>query len=127
MPQPMTPMVMRSCAGTRRARAKGLADMAAAAVTDWMNLRRVSAADIVTPEIGLDDVGENHNAFGFRVGGAELEPLDEGEGLVQLGEEGFVGFEFAGMDAAAEATHLYGMLEVEHLVVEQIFDGVARA
>jgi hypothetical protein len=55
------------------------------------------------------------------------EALDEGEGLVQFREEGFVGFEFAGMDAAAEATHLYRMLEVKHLVVEQILDGVARA
>jgi len=31
------------------------------------------------------------------------------------------------VDAAAEAAHLHWMLEVEHLVVEQIFDGVARA
>ena len=43
------------------------------------------------------------------------------------GEERFVGFEFAGVDAAAEAAHPYRMLEVEHLVVEQVFDGVARA
>jgi hypothetical protein len=59
MPQPMTPMVMRSCAGTRRARAKGAAENAAAAAADCMNLRRVIAevaadedVDIGAPEMG---------------------------------------------------------------------------
>src|SRR5579863_5167594 len=68
MPHPMTPMVMRSCAGTRRARAKGLAENAAVAAADWMNLRRVMAeskkgAFIGAPENRLNDVGENDNAL----------------------------------------------------------------
>src|SRR5690348_4240522 len=66
MPQPMTPMVMRSCAGTRRARAKGAAEMAAAAAADWMNLRRVIAeskgAVIGAPGNGFDGTGENDTA-----------------------------------------------------------------
>jgi len=45
--------------------------------------------------------------------------------LQGVGEEGFFGLEFTGVDAAAEAAHFYGMLEVEHLVVEQVFEGVA--
>ncbi len=42
-------------------------------------------------------------------------------------EAGFLGFELAGVDAAAQAARLDGVLEVKHLVVEQVFDGVARA
>jgi hypothetical protein len=38
----------------------------------------------------------------------------------------FFGFELAGVDAAAQATQPDGMLEVQHLVIEQVFDGVAR-
>jgi hypothetical protein len=53
--------------------------------------------------------------------------LDEGEGFGELREERFLGFELAGVDAAAQAAHADRMLEVKHLVVEQVFDGVARA
>ena len=56
-----------------------------------------------------------------------LQALDEGEGLAEFGEERFVGFEFAGVDAAAETAHPDGMLEMKHLVVEQVLDGVTRA
>src|SRR3974390_675600 len=40
MPHPTTPIVIRSEAGTRRARANGAAETAAAAAADWMKLRR---------------------------------------------------------------------------------------
>jgi len=59
--------------------------------------------------------------------GARLQSADECERFRELGEEGFFGLEFTGVDAAAEAAHFYGMLEVEHLVVEQVFEGVAGA
>src|SRR5579863_6488002 len=69
MPHPITPMVMRSCAGTRRARAKGAADTAAAAAADWMKWRRVIAEEfrkdgafIWAPGSGFDITAENHNA-----------------------------------------------------------------
>jgi hypothetical protein len=55
----------------------------------------------------------------------ELKAPDEGERFRELGEEGFFGFEFAGVYASAEAAHLDRMLEVEHLVVEQVFDRAA--
>ncbi len=58
---------------------------------------------------------------------SDLESLDEGQGFVELGKLALLGFEFAGMDAAAQAAHTHGMLEVEHLVEEQVFDGVAGA
>ena len=58
---------------------------------------------------------------------ASLQALDEGESFGELGEARFVGFELAGVDAAAQAARLDRMLEVQHLVVEQVFDGVARA
>ena len=59
--------------------------------------------------------------------GARLQSADECERFRELGEEGFFGLEFTGVDAAAEASHFYGMLEVEHLVVEQVVEGVAGA
>ncbi len=37
----------------------------------------------------------------------------------------FFGLEFAGVDRTAQAARFDGMLEVEHLVVEQILEGVA--
>ena len=42
-------------------------------------------------------------------------------------EAGFFGLELGGVDAAAHAAHPYRVLEVEHLVVEQVLDGVAGA
>jgi len=56
-----------------------------------------------------------------------LKALDEGEGFGELREAGFVGLEFGRVDAAAQAARPDGVLEMEHLVIEQIFDGVARA
>jgi hypothetical protein len=72
-------------------------------------------------------------AAGFFCGGrghgflvTELEALDESQGFFELGEQGFFRFECGGVDAATEATHFYWMLEVEHLVVEQVLDCIAR-
>ena len=56
-----------------------------------------------------------------------LEPLDEGEGFFQLREAGFFGFEGGGVDAAAETAPPDRVLEVKHLVVEKIFEGVKGA
>jgi len=53
--------------------------------------------------------------------------LEESQGFAKLGEAGFVVLEFAGVNTAAETTHSDRMFEVEHLVVEQVLDGVARA
>jgi len=44
-----------------------------------------------------------------------------------LREERFLRFERGGMDAAAQAPHANGVLEVKHLVVEQVFDCVTGA
>ena len=60
-------------------------------------------------------------------GGYRLQALDEGEGLGELGELGFFGFELAGVHAAADTAQFDGVLEVKHLVVEEIFEGVAGA
>jgi len=57
---------------------------------------------------------------------ADSQALDEGESFLELGEQGFFRFEGGGVDAAAEATHFYWMLEVEHLVVEKVLDCIAR-
>ena len=56
-----------------------------------------------------------------------LQTFDEGKGFRELREARFVGLEFGRVDAAAQAARLDGVLEVEHLVVEQVLDGVARA
>src|ERR1039458_8770084 len=56
-----------------------------------------------------------------------LQPLDKGQRLFQLREAGLLGLELAGVDAAAEASHFNGVLEMKHLVEEEIFEGVARA
>jgi hypothetical protein len=75
---------------------------------------------------------EGRNAKRLRVKNARctlrlLEAFYECQGFGELGELGFFGFEFAGVDAAAETTHADGMLEVKHLVVEQVLEGVAWA
>ena len=45
---------------------------------------------------------------------------------IELGEETLFGLELAGVDAAAAGFDADGMLEVKHLVVEEVFDGAAR-
>ena len=47
-------------------------------------------------------------------------------GLIEFGEEILFGLELAGMDAAASIFCFYGMPEVEHLVIHQVFDSEAR-
>jgi len=42
-----------------------------------------------------------------------------------MGEEALFGLELAGVDAAAACLHSHGVLEVQHLVIEQVFDGAA--
>ena len=44
----------------------------------------------------------------------------------EFGEETLFGLELAGVDAAATGFDADGMLEVEHLVVEEVLDGAAR-
>ncbi len=51
--------------------------------------------------------------------------LEEFPGLCELGKEALFGLELAGVDAAAACLDAHGVLEVQHLVVEEVFDGVA--
>ena len=44
-----------------------------------------------------------------------------------MGKLPFFRLEFRGMDAAPDAAHFNGVLEVQHLVKEQVFDGVTGA
>ena len=55
----------------------------------------------------------------------DLETLQVGLGGFEFGKEAFFGLELAGVDAAAASFDADGVLEVEHLVVEEIFDGAA--
>ena len=55
-----------------------------------------------------------------------LEAFEVGFCGVEFGEEALFGLELAGVDAAAAGFDADGMLEVEHLVVEEILDGAAR-
>lgn len=55
----------------------------------------------------------------------ELEPAEVGLGFFEFGEEAFVGLKLAGVDAAATSLYPDRVLEVKHLVVEQVFDGAA--
>ncbi len=55
-----------------------------------------------------------------------LQLLEVGFGGIEFGEEALFGLELAGVDAAAAGFDADGMLEVEHLVVEEVFDGAAR-
>jgi len=54
-----------------------------------------------------------------------LEPANECQRFSQLGIARFFGFELRRVNAPAEAAHPHRVLEVKHLVVEQVFDGVA--
>ncbi|MBB5338764.1 hypothetical protein [Tunturiibacter gelidoferens] len=58
--------------------------------------------------------------------GKDLEAFEVGFGGFELGEEALFGLELAGVDAAAAGFDADGMLEVEHLVVEEVLDGAAR-
>ena len=54
-----------------------------------------------------------------------LQALEVGLGFFELGEEAFFGLELAGVDAAAAGFDADGVLEVQHLVVEEVLDGAA--
>jgi len=54
------------------------------------------------------------------------ETFEVGFGGVEFGEEALFGLELAGVHAAASGFDADGMLEVEHLVVEEVLDGAAR-
>jgi len=58
-------------------------------------------------------------------GEVRSEALEVGFGGVEFGEEALFGLELAGVDAAAAGFDADGVLEVEHLVVEEVFDGAA--
>ena len=55
-----------------------------------------------------------------------LEAFEVGFGLVELREETLFGLKLARVDAAAAGFDADGVLEVEHLVVEEVLDGTAR-
>ena len=65
--------------------------------------------------------------FGLRLKGdwEFLQALEVGFGGIEFGEETLFGLELAGVDAAAAGFDADGVFEVEHLVVEEIFDGAA--
>ncbi len=44
----------------------------------------------------------------------------------ELGEKALLGLKFTGVNAAAARFDADGVFEVEHLVVEEIFDGATR-
>ena len=56
-----------------------------------------------------------------------LQSLKVSLGRVEFGEEALFGLELAGVDAAAAGFDADGVLEMEHLVVEEVFDGAARS
>lgn len=55
-----------------------------------------------------------------------LETLEVGLGFIELGEEALFGLELARVDAAAPSLHADRMFEVQHLVVQKVFDRAAR-
>ena len=55
----------------------------------------------------------------------DLEAAEVGFGLFEVREETLLGLKFAGVNAAASGLHADGMLEVQHLVVEQILNRAA--
>jgi hypothetical protein len=55
------------------------------------------------------------------------EAFEVGFGGIEFGEEALFGLELARVDAAASGFDADGMLEVKHLVVQEILDGAARS
>lgn len=56
-----------------------------------------------------------------------LQALDEGEGLLQLWKLPLFGLELRRVHATTETSHFDRVLEVQHFVVQEVFDGIARA
>jgi hypothetical protein len=55
-----------------------------------------------------------------------LQALDERQSLFELRELTLISFECGGVDTPAKPAHSDWMLEVEHFMVEQVFDRVTR-
>ena len=55
----------------------------------------------------------------------DLEALEVRFGGFEFREEALFGLELAGVDAAAASFDADGVLEVEHLVIQEILDGAA--
>src|SRR3954452_22936793 len=58
--------------------------------------------------------------------GVSSQVFEVGLGGFEFGEEAFFRLELAGVDAASAGFDADGMFEVEHLVIEEIFDCAAR-
>jgi hypothetical protein len=71
----------------------------------------------------LGEVRANDAGGGWKI----LQLLKVGFCGIELGEETLFGLELAGVDAAAAGFDADGVLEMEHLVVEEVFDGAARS
>ena len=54
-------------------------------------------------------------------------PFYKRQRFAQLGKERFFGFEFTRVHTATQASHPHWMFQVQHFVVKQVFDRVARA
>jgi hypothetical protein len=70
---------------------------------------------------------EKFNADRRTVSGCPLETFDVSERFRELRKTRFFRFEFAGVDAAAQAAHFNRVLKVQHFVVEQVLQRVAGA
>jgi len=55
-----------------------------------------------------------------------LQPLDEGERLGKMREACFFSLKFGRMDATPQAPSPDRVLQMQHLVIEQVFDRIAR-
>ena len=61
-----------------------------------------------------------------RLQGTDYRRREVGFGLFKVREETLLGLKLAGVNTAASGLYADGMLEVQHLVVEQILDRAAR-
>ena len=55
-----------------------------------------------------------------------LDTFEVSLGFIELRKETLFGLELAGVDTATASLHADGMLQVKHLMVEQILDGTTR-
>jgi hypothetical protein len=55
----------------------------------------------------------------------DLEALEVGFGSFEFGEEALLGLELAGVNTAAASFDADGVLEVKHLVIQEVLDGAA--
>ena len=94
-------------------------------VLRWANSAGGASIDSLPPrEAPLRTTAETGFASPARLRG--LQALDERQSLFELRELTLVRFECGGMDTPAKPAHSDWMLEVEHFVIEQVLDRVAR-